>query len=143
MTVAKKPRSCQQLPARPIPLRSWASGPAPTPVLHPFPGRDGCSERRGSWGQLAGGHVPAGPEGDPGMCLGWLQVDSSFLCDLEQVTSSLATSFFLVQVSYLCRQVSRPNKAGSMLDLRKMLAMAAGPGPAMGRPLGAKARQQD
>lgn len=59
MTVAKKPWSCQQrLPAWPIPLRSWS--PPPTPLLHPFPGREGCSGREGSWGQLAGGPVSGG-----------------------------------------------------------------------------------
>lgn len=70
MTVAKKPGSCQQqLPAWPIPLRSWAPGPCPhTPASH-FPGRDGCSERQEAWSQLVGSHESAGPEGDPGMCL--------------------------------------------------------------------------
>lgn len=68
MTVAKKPWSCQQrLPAWPIPLRSRAL--PPTPPSHPFAGRDGCSEREGSWGQLAGGHISSGPEGHPGVCL--------------------------------------------------------------------------
>lgn len=77
MTVAKKPGSCQQqLPAWPIPLRSWATGLSPTPMPCPFPGREGDSEREGSWGQLAGGHASAGPEGDAGMyparTPGWL-----------------------------------------------------------------------
>lgn len=36
MTVAKKPGSCQQrLPAGPIPLRSWATGPFLHPPLPP------------------------------------------------------------------------------------------------------------
>lgn len=79
MTVAKKPGSCQQwLPAWPIPLRSWATGPLPNLLLHPFPGRDGCFGGVGSWGQLAGGQAPPGPEGDPGMCLAqmpaWLRL---------------------------------------------------------------------
>lgn len=76
------------------------------------------------------------------MCLGWLQVDSSFLCDLEQVTSSLATSFFLVQVSRICRQVSRPNKAGLMLGLGKCLQWLQSQDLRWGGH-GAKARQQD
>lgn len=53
------------------------------------------------------------------MCLAW--VGSGFLCDLEQVTTFLATTFFWVQVSCTCRQVSRPDRAGLELDLGKML----------------------
>lgn len=96
---------------RPGPSHSGAGplGSLPTSLPRPFPGKDGCSEREGSWGQLAGGHTAAGPEGDPAMC-------SGFLCDLEQVTS-----FCCVQVSCTCRQVSRPDRAGLELDIGEML----------------------
>lgn len=53
------------------------------------------------------------------MCLA--RVGSGFLCDLEQVTSFLATAFFCAQVSCTCRQVSRPDRAGLELDVGKML----------------------
>lgn len=101
---------------RPGPSHSGAGplGSLPTSLPRPFPGKDGCSEGEGSWGQLAGGHTAAGPEGDPGMC-------SGFLCDLEQVTSFLATTFCCVQVSCTRRQVSRPDRAGLELDIGKML----------------------
>lgn len=81
MTVAKLPGAvCSSF--RPGPSHSGAGplGPSPHTPPHPFPGRDGHSEREGSWGQMAGGHTPAGPEGDPGMWLAqtpgglWLSV---------------------------------------------------------------------
>lgn len=62
MTVAKKPGSCSSS-FLPGPSHSGAEppGPAPTPLLYPFPGREGCWGGGGqSWGQLAGGHASAG-----------------------------------------------------------------------------------
>lgn len=47
MTVAKKPRICQQR-FLPGPAHCGA-GPAPSPLLCPFPGKAGCSWRLGSW----------------------------------------------------------------------------------------------
>lgn len=49
-----------------------------------------------------------------------LQVGSSFPCDLGQVTSSLVAAFSCVQMACTCRQMSRPDRAGLVLDLGKM-----------------------
>ena len=69
MTVAKKPGSCRQA--------SGLAHPAWEPAA-PFRGGDGHAEGEGSRSQLAAGHTPVGPEGDPGMYLagtpGWLRL---------------------------------------------------------------------
>lgn len=98
MTVAKKPRSCQQqLPAWPIPLRSWAPGPSPTPLPRLFPGRDGCSRGRRAGASWLVAMNLQGLKVTQECAWPGLQLGSGFLCDLEQVTSSLASAFFCVQ----------------------------------------------
>lgn len=49
------------------------------------------------------------------------QLGSGFLCDLGQVTFSLAATFSCAQVSCTWRWVARPNRAGLDLGPRKML----------------------
>lgn len=73
----------------------------------------------------------------------WLrcQVGSGSLRDFGQATSSLAATFFYVQVFCTCRQVSRPDRRGLELDLEDAWWWLQELGrAALGWPLGAKAR---
>lgn len=141
MTVAKKPRSCQQwLPAWPIPLRGHRA-PPPPPCCALSLGEMGALR---GWGAGASWLAATQLQGlKVTLECAWprCQVGSGFLCDLGQGTSSLAATLFCVQVFCTCQQVSRPDRKGLELDLEDDWWWLQERGrAAMGRPLGAKAR---